>query len=118
MLPFFAKQSNVRGWPPPKVEPDEYVIGLPDGTPIKNEYLRSLLYKLLKAAGMLTDAMGQKRSIYCCRHTFARNQLNNGVNVYWLKDQMGTSVAMLEKFYGDTKAFAGADNLVGLRGLI
>jgi hypothetical protein len=34
------------------------------------------------------------------RHTFISAGLSNGVNIKWLADYCGTSVAMIEKHYG------------------
>jgi hypothetical protein len=96
---------------------DEFVIGLPDGTPIRNAYLSTLFDKCLEAAGMRYNSQGKKRSIYCTRHTFARNQLNANCNIYWLSRQMRTSVQMLERYYGDTEAFRGSDQMVSLKDL-
>jgi hypothetical protein len=40
------------------------------------------------------------RKPYTMRHTFISVGLTNGVNIKWLADYCGTSVAMIEKHYG------------------
>ena len=40
------------------------------------------------------------RKPYTMRHTFISVGLTNGVNIKWLADYRGTSVAMIEKHYG------------------
>jgi hypothetical protein len=80
--------------------PDEPVFALPDGTPIKEDYLRSLFKKALTAAGLLKDTMGRARSLYSCRHTYATFRILYGhVNVFVLAENMRTSVAMIKKHY-------------------
>jgi hypothetical protein len=41
------------------------------------------------------------RKPYTMRHTFISVGLTNGVNIKWLADYCGTSVAMIEKHYGN-----------------
>lgn len=57
---------------------------------------------LLDAAGVALDHQGQKRTLYSLRHTYATFRLHEGVNQYALARNMGTSVQMLETFYGHT----------------
>jgi len=42
----------------------------------------------------------RERKPYTMRHTFISVGLSNGVNIKWLADYCGTSVAMIEKHYG------------------
>ena len=58
---------------------------------------------------MLKDSIGRERTIYSLRHTYATFRLENGTNVYWLKQNMGTSVQMIERHYGQTKVLAGIE---------
>ena len=37
------------------------------------------------------------------RHTYAKLRLENDTSVYWLKQNMGTSVNMIERHYGKTR---------------
>jgi integrase len=42
------------------------------------------------------------RTIYSLRHFYATQRLSNDASPFLLAKQMGTSVEMLEKFYGQT----------------
>jgi len=48
----------------------------------------------LRASGI------RPRKFYATRHTFISIALTRGVNLKWLADYCGTSVAMIEKHYG------------------
>jgi hypothetical protein len=37
-------------------------------------------------------------------------RLENGTNVYWLKQNMGTSVTMIERHYGQTRVLVGIEH--------
>ena len=80
--------------------PEEHVFCLADGIPVKEDYLRALFRRALTEADLLYDAMGRRRSLYSCRHTYATFRLIYGrVNVFTLADNMGTSVAMIKDHY-------------------
>ncbi len=64
---------------------------------------------MLEKAGLLKDSIGRERTIYSLRHTYATFRLENGTKVYWLKQNMGTSVQMIERHYGQTKVLAGIE---------
>ena len=64
---------------------------------------------MLEKAGLLKDSIGRERTIYSLRHTYATFRLENGTNVYWLKQNMGTSVQMIERHYGQTKVLTGIE---------
>jgi integrase len=86
------------------------------GEPTKSLYY-DLLVTLLTDAGLLTSSSGKRRSIYCFRHTYATFRLTEGVDVYFLAKQMGTSVAMIEQHYGHVNPVKHAERiLMGLPG--
>jgi integrase len=91
------------------VPSDSYVFCGVDGKPI-NSFKKSFI-TLLTEAKVLTDSYGQRRSIYSLRHTYATARLQEGVNQYILAKNMGTSVAMLEAFYGHTSNVTSVDEL-------
>jgi integrase len=70
---------------------------------------------LIKEAGVELDTNGQRRVIYSLRHTYATFRLHEGVNAYTLARNMGTSVKMLEAFYGHTSNRAMASELTKMR---
>lgn len=73
-------------------------------TNINGERLRSLkksLNSLLEAAGLKRDAFDRVRTAYSFRHTYASNQLRDGVDIYTLAINMRTSIRMIEIYYSD-----------------
>jgi len=94
--------------------PDQHVFSLPDGTHVPNDSFRQLFRKALTKAGLLLDEHGNQRSLYSLRHTYATFQLlYNGVEVYTLAKQMGTSVKMIEEHYGHLTPELAIDELTG-----
>ena len=90
-------------------------------TTINGESTRSL-YKaliggLLDTAQLREGVQGVPRSTYCFRHTYATMRLHEGVDVYFLSEQMGTSVKMIEDHYGHVDTIKHADRvLAGMSG--
>ena len=67
--------------------------------------------------GLRKGADGTMRTTYCFRHTYATFRLQMGVDVYFLAQQMGTSVQMIEKHYGHVNTIRHADRvLMGMEG--
>jgi integrase len=71
-----------------------------DGKPIHS--FKNGFSALIKEGGVEFDSNGQRRVIYSLRHTYATFRLHEGVNHFTLARNMGTSVKMLESFYGHT----------------
>ena len=46
------------------------------------------------------DSRGRMRTLYSLRHFYATMRLSEEVSPYLLVQQMGTSVEMLQRFYG------------------
>jgi integrase len=88
---------------------NEAIFAHQDGTPIKS--FKKGFQALITEAGVERDTHGQKRVIYSLRHTYATFRLQEGVNHYVLARNMGTSVKMLENFYGHTSNRAMASEL-------
>lgn len=55
---------------------------------------------LMKGSGLLFDKDGNKRVPYSLRHTYVTMRLREGVNIYQLSNNIGSSVEMIENFYG------------------
>lgn len=89
---------------------DTFVFCGRDGIPIGS--FKKSFATLLKDAGVEFDTFGNKRTLYSLRHTYATFRLHEGVNQYALARNMGTSVAMLEQFYGHTSNITSADELM------
>ena len=97
-------------------EPDDHVF-----TTIKGEATRTLYHNLMETllteSGLLHSSAGKRRSTYCFRHTYATFRLTEGVDIYFLSKQMGTSVKMIEDHYGHITPVKNADRILqGLPG--
>ena len=92
-----------------KPSKDDYVFCHKDGTTIQT--FKNGFEALITEAGVNVDRNGEKRTIYSLRHTYATFRLQEGVNHYVLARNMGTSVKMLENYYGHTSNRAMADEL-------
>src|SRR5271170_41087 len=108
---YFARIWNLRcdelgGAKPSK---DECVFSHKSGQPIQS--FKKGFMTLLTEAGVESDRDGERRTIYSLRHTYATFRLQEGVNHYVLARNMGTSVKMLEQFYGHTSNRAMASEL-------
>ena len=91
----------------------EPIFAHKDGTPIHS--FKKGFNALIKEAGVEFDGEGQRRVIYSLRHTYATFRLHEGVNHFTLARNMGTSVKMLENFYGHTSNRAMASELTKSR---
>lgn len=85
----------------------------PDGTPIKT-FKRSF-HSLLSFANVPVDRHGKPRTIYSLRHVYATDRLYASVPAFTLARNMGTSVEMLEKFYGHIINTLAADEITQTR---
>jgi integrase len=90
-------------------DPDSLVFCHKDGTEIRS--FKKSFAALLRGAKVEKDGFGQPRTVYSLRHTYATFRLHQGVNHYALARNMGTSVAMLEQYYGHTSNVTAADEL-------
>ena len=81
------------------IKPNDFVFINATGASSSSLY-GSLITDLLTESGLLYSSSGSRRSTYCFRHTYATFRLIEGVDVFWLAKQMGTSVKMIEKHYG------------------
>ncbi len=95
---------------------DDFVFTTYEGGPTKTLY-HDLIERLLTDAELLHSSSGSRRSTYCFRHTYATYRLTEGVDVYFLSKQMGTSVKMIEDHYGHVTPVKNADRILqGLPG--
>lgn len=92
-----------------KVTPDSLIFCHKDGTEIGS--FKKSFQSLLKGCGVEKDSFGRHRTIYSLRHTYATFRLHEGVNHYVLSRNMGTSVKMLENYYGHTSNVTMSDEL-------
>jgi hypothetical protein len=92
-------------------KPDDFVFTNYDGTRNSN-YYKKPIRALLEAANLLTGSAGTDRSAYSFRHTYATFRLMEGVDVYFLAKQMGTSVKMIEDYYGHVTPSTSTDQIL------
>lgn len=92
-------------------KPDDFVFTSYDGTP-NTSYYKEPIRSLLKEAGLLKGTTGTDRSAYSFRHTYATFRLMEGVDVYFLAKQMGTSVKMIEDYYGHITPSTSTDQIL------
>jgi integrase len=81
-----------------KMNRDEPIFCHPDGKPIGS--FKKGFEQALDEAGVLYGSDGKKRVPYSLRHTYATMRISEGVSVFQLAANMGTSVEMIENFYG------------------
>lgn len=95
---------------------DDFVFTTDKGEPASSLY-ESLIEDLLVKSELRVSASGKLRSTYCFRHTYATFRLTEGVDVYFLAKQMGTSVKMIEDHYGHITPVRNAERILqGLPG--
>ena len=88
--------------------PEDRVFTTCTGEPAKSLYL-SMIEDLLKKSELLVGPEGTVRSTYSFRHTYATFRISEGVDVYILAQQMGTSVKMIEDHYGHINTIKNAE---------
>ena len=77
---------------------DSFVICNRDGSPIGS--LKKGFESLLRFCDLEFSSKGEKRTLYSLRHFYATQRLSEEVSPYLLARNMGTSVEMLERHYG------------------
>ena len=80
------------------INPDERVFCHKNGAAIGS--FKKGFQQALESAGVLYGSDGKKRVPYSLRHTYATMRISEGVSIYQLAANMGTSVEMIENFYG------------------
>jgi integrase len=96
--------------------PDDFVFTTSTGKRAETLYA-GLIETLLTESELLRSSSGSRRSTYCFRHTYATFRLTEGVDVYFLSKQMGTSVQMIEDHYGHINPVKNAERILqGLPG--
>ena len=92
-------------------EPDNPVFTTYAGESASSLY-KALIRDLLTESKLREGPSGIPRSTYSFRHTYATFRLSEGVDVYFLAQQMGTSVKMIEEHYGHVNAVKHADRVL------
>lgn len=77
---------------------EEFVFAHRNGSSIGS--FKNGFNRVLQEAGVLFGSDGKRRVPYSLRHTYATMRISEGVNVFQLAANMGTSVEMIDDFYG------------------
>jgi hypothetical protein len=94
-------------------DPGGLLFAMPDGSPIIT--LIDQLTSALKEAGIERNSFGEKYSVYSLRHFYAVNALRNGIGVFEVARNMGTSVQMIQEYYGKQATSAVLQRGLGIR---
>jgi integrase len=73
-------------------------FAMPDGSKIVT--LIDQFNAVLKQAGIQRNGFGEKYSLYSLRHFYAVMALRDGIGVFEVARNMGTSVQMIQEYYG------------------
>lgn len=92
-------------------KPDDSVFSTYQGKGAISLY-DTLIYDLLDKSGLAFGNSEVRRSIYSFRHTYATFRLMEGIDVYFLAKQMGTSVKMIEDYYGHIAPAKNAERIL------
>jgi len=79
-------------------QPDDWLFAMKDGHRIIT--LIDQFDKVAKMAGIERSSAGEKYSLYSLRHFYAVQSLRRGIGVYDIARNMGTSVEMIQQYYG------------------
>jgi integrase len=97
-----------------KVNDGEFVFCSREGKPIGS--FKKGFQNMVAKAGVEFDTYGRRRTIYSLRHTYATFRLREGVHQFHLAQNMGTSVKMLEQYYGHVRSRDVAEELTKTTG--
>ena len=82
----------------PDIKADDWLFAMSDGSQIIT--LIDQFNVVLKLAGIEHNSFGDKYTLYSLRHFYATQALNNNVPIYAVARNMGTSVKIIESYYG------------------
>lgn len=80
------------------VQADDYLFTMADGGRITT--LIDQFNVVLKLAGIERNSFGDKYSLYSLRHFYAVQALRKSIGIYEVARNMGTSVQMIQSYYG------------------
>jgi integrase len=79
-------------------KPDDYLFSMQDGSKIIT--LIDQFDECLKSANITHNSHGEKYTLYSLRHFYAVMALRKGLGVFEVARNMGTSVQMIQQYYG------------------
>jgi len=82
----------------PDMQPDEFLFAMPSGSRIIT--LADQFNDFLEAASLMHNSAGEKYTLYSLRHFYAVRAIARDIYIYTIARNMGTSVQMIEQYYG------------------
>ena len=79
-------------------DPNGFLFAMPDGSKVVT--LIDQFNAALRHAGIEKNGFGEKYALYSLRHFYAVMALRNGIGVFEVARNMGTSVQMIQQYYG------------------
>jgi len=79
-------------------KPDDWFFAMRDGGKIIT--LIDQFDKIIRMAGIERNSAGDKYSLYSLRHFYAVMGLRSGIGVFDIARNMGTSIQMIQQYYG------------------
>jgi integrase len=77
---------------------DEFLFAMPDGSKIIT--LADQFNAVLDRHNLTRNSSGEKFTLYSLRHFYAVRAITRDVDIYVIARNMGTSVAIIEQYYG------------------
>lgn len=94
-----AAQKGAKNHNRKTAEHDDWLFRMPDGNKVIS--LIDQFNEVLKRENLMHNADGEKYTLYSLRHFYAVQMLRRGkVNVFDIARNMGTSVQIIESYYG------------------
>lgn len=82
----------------PNMQADEFLFAMPSGDRIIT--LADQFNAFLDGVGLTHNSAGEKYTLYSLRHFYAVRSIARDIDIYTIARNMGTSVQMIEQYYG------------------
>jgi integrase len=92
-------------------KPDDWLFAMADGSQVIT--LIDQFNVVLKLAGIERSSFEEKYTLYSLRHFYATQALNNNVPIYAVARNMGTSVKIIESYYGKSATALSMASMLG-----
>ena len=92
-------------------QPDDWLFAMADGSQVIT--LIDQFNAVLKLAGIERNSFGDKYTLYSLRHFYATMALNKNVPIYAVARNMGTSVKIIESYYGKAATALSMASMLG-----
>jgi integrase len=77
---------------------NDYLFVMPNGRAVFS--LGDQFNSVLKAGNIVTNSFDEKFTLYSLRHLYAVQALRKGISVFAVARNMGTSVEVIQRYYG------------------